>query len=215
MAGTLSRGKSELACSDRFLNAIIRDLRKIREFLETMLVNRSSEEYCDFICRFLLQLYPSAKLQGGYNYHDGHELPEGGGFLDAAGHWQLHYWLLHEGRIMDLASDQFTGGRPVAYIPLNDPEARRYRSTEIPQQLERITKHSEVISKQWLLNWRVWQGEPLPSGRFILLQQGQPWRVFAKGTTMRDVRTSLSSGELTWSYLPELPCAARNQTSRI
>jgi hypothetical protein len=116
---------------------------------------------------------------------------------------------------MDLASDQFQGGRPVVYIPLTDPEGQRYRSTEIPQQLERIAKHHEVISRQWLLNWQAWRGEPLPPGRFILLQQGQPCRVFAEGTTMRDVRTSLSSGDLTWSYLAEVPSASRNQPSRI
>ena len=188
---------------------MIKELQEIRAFLETLWVNRSPEDQCDFVCRFLLRLYPSAKLQGGFNYRGGKEILGGGGYLDRNEHWQLHYWLVHEGHILGLASDQFSGGKPVVYLPFSNSEAKCYRSTDTRVALQQITDHPEVVTPQWLLNWQVWQGKPVPKGSFILMQYGQPWQVFPAGTTLDRVRQHLTRPELTWSYLVESPIASR------
>lgn len=117
------------------------DLLALRQFLIGQWPHGESRGQCIRTSLFLQGLL-GGELQAGWPHEDGRRLDAG--FLSGQG-WQFHYWLLLEGRIVDLTADQF--GAETVIFSCDDP---RYKHVASPQQLHQDSRDAAQTARRWI-----------------------------------------------------------------
>jgi hypothetical protein len=131
-------------------------------------------------------------LQGGFNYEGGKEIPDGGGYRDGRGLWQLHYWVKLCGSVIDLTADQFHGGAPIVF----EPDFHRYRSTFPDEHLKSVTEHQGIKLAAWLRNWAAYTNPTRArQHRFLLVRDQYPEKLLPPGLTVSEVEAILKKAQ--------------------
>lgn len=166
-------------------------LVRVRQFCQNQWPCGKSDEQCDITSVFLIRLFGGV-LQGGFNYEGGKEIPGGGGYRDARGVWQLHYWAELRGSVIDLTSDQFPGGAPIVFEPVSG----RYRSTFPDEHLKNATQQQGVKLAAWLRNWAAYSNPTMArQHRFLLVRDHHPEKLLPPRLTVPEIEAILKHAQ--------------------
>jgi hypothetical protein len=166
-------------------------LVRVRQFCQNQWPCGKSDERCDITSVFLIRLFGGV-LQGGFNYEGGKEIPGGGGYRDARGVWQLHYWAELRGSVIDLTSDQFPGGAPIVFEPVSG----RYRSTFPDEHLKNATQQQGVKLAAWLRNWAAYSNPTMArQHRFLLVRDHHPEKLLPPRLTVPEIEGILKHAQ--------------------
>jgi peptidoglycan/xylan/chitin deacetylase (PgdA/CDA1 family) len=119
-------------------------LQTIRQFLESKWDGENSTRQCIRTVYFLKHTIGGA-IKGGW-VSSNPKPNEKGGFLDKNGKWNFHYWLVKNGNIIDLTSDQF-GEPAINILPENDT---RYYPNADSYNLREDFKFTGFVVDEWI-----------------------------------------------------------------
>ena len=201
-------------------------LERVRQFCQNQWPYGKPDEQCDITSVFLIHLFGGV-LQGGFNYEGGKEIPDGGGYRDGRGLWQLHYWVKLCGSVIDLTADQFHGGAPIVF----EPDFHRYRSTFPDEHLKSVREHQGIKLAAWLRNWAAYTNPTRArQHRFLLVRDQYPEKLLPPGLTVSEVEAILKNAQrlhpdswISWTRVEEdkglrptnHPSNTRGQKARV